>query len=228
MSAIDRNLPNSFVRNFFEGNPSYRTGVNEETDALFNPSIEAKPLHVPMSMRIKEAKAKDMTFYWAFDRCGMTPNHTRVEQLRAVGFDYATTDDVVMAVEDTVRNRNAQSFSNEIRNGDNRLMKVKKSRWLEIRKSHQLQALMMANPRGKAMGEDGTVMGVQNLIPGVKTTVTEQTEGVLRAAVALSEPTKDLKEVTEGRRPMGNATRISRESVARGVRMTPSAGRSSE
>lgn len=226
--AVDKNLPARFVQNFFEGNPSYRAGQNEETDALFNPSIEAKPLHVPMAMRIKESKNKDMSFYWAFDRCGQTPYHTRVEQLRAVGFDYATTEDVVMAVDDTVKNRNAQSFSNEIRNGDNRLMKVKKQRWMEIRKSHQLQALMMANPRGRVMGEDGTVMGVQGLIPGVRTTVTDQTEGVLRAAVALSEPAKDLQNVMEGKRPLGNATKVSRESVAAGARMRPSAGRGAE
>lgn len=228
MTAIDKQLPGSFVRNFFESNPSYRPGVNEEADALFNPSIEAKPLHVPMSMRIKEAKKQDLTFYWAFDRCGLTPNHTRVEQLRAVGFDYATTDDVVMAVDDTVKNRDGNKFSNEIRNGDNRLMKVKKTRWLEIRKSHQLQALMMANPRGKAMGEDGSVMSVASLIPGVKTTVTDTGEGVLRAAVALSEPQKDLANVMEGKRPLGNATRVSHESVARGARMSPSAGRGAE
>jgi hypothetical protein len=225
MGAIDGNLPSSFVRNFFEGNPSYRPGQNEEVDALFNPSIEAKPLHVPMAMRIKEAKQKDLTFYWAFDRCGTTPNHTRVEQLRAVGFDYATTDDVVMCVEDTVKNRNGESFSNEIRNGDNRLMKVKKSRWLEIRKSHQLQALMMANPRGKVMGEDGTIMGAASLIPGVKTTVTDQTEGVLRAAVALSDAGKDVQNVMEGKLPSGNASKVSRESVEAGAKMRPSAGR---
>ena len=225
MAAVDSNLPSSFVRHFFEANPSYQRGQNEEVDALFNPSIEAKPLHVPMAMRIKEAKSKDLTFYWAFDRCGMTPNHTRVEQLRAVGFDYATTEDVVMAVDDTVKNRNDKEFSNEIRNGDNRLMKVKRSRWLEIRKSHQLQALMMSNPRGRVMGEDGTVMGIQNLIPGVRTTVTDQTSGVLSAAAALSDAGKDVQEILGGKSPSGNASKVSKESVEAGARMRPSAGR---
>ncbi len=170
-------LPAGFVRQFNEANPNYRPGLNEETDALFNPSIQARPLHVPLSGQIAKRLNAEMEFFWAFDRCGQNPNHERVERLRAVGFDYATTKDVQMAVSDVVKGRDREGFSNEIRNGDLRLMKVPKLRWLEIRKSQQLNAIVMMNPRGKVMGEEGTVMGVNSLLPGMKTSVIEDAGG---------------------------------------------------
>jgi hypothetical protein len=223
----DPQIPTSFVRNFLEANPSYTPGHNEETDALFNPSIVAEPAHVPQAMRIKEVKRTEYFFYWAFDRDGLNPDHTRVGQLRSAGFQFATTDDVEMCIDDTVKGRDEKNFSSEIRNGDNRLMKVKKRRWLEIRKDQQLRALLMANPRGKAMGEDGSVMGVQNLIPGVKTTVTEQ-PGTLSAAAAFSDAAKDVAAVAQGGQAAGNASKISSESVNRGASQRPSAGRGAE
>jgi hypothetical protein len=208
MAAIDPTLPKSFTRNFLESNPGYRIGQNEETDALFNPSITAKPLHVPIAGQIKKRLVSEFEFYWAFDRNGQNPYHQRVEQLRAVGFDYATTKDVEMYVADTIKGEN------EIRNGDLRLMKVKKQRWLEIRKSHMLQAIMMANPRGKVMGEDGTVMGVDNLIPGVKTTVSET--GQLTAAAVASDAKEDMSRVMDGKLPAGNASRVPASLVNKG------------
>lgn len=206
-------LPRSFVQQFREAAPGYRPGQNEETDALFNPSISAKPLHIPMTGQIAKRLNTEVEFFWAFDRCGQNPNHTRVEQLRAVGFDYATTDDVQMAVADTVKGRtklqSGKEFSNEIRNGDNRLMKVPKRRWLEIRKAQQLNAINMANPRGKVMGEDGTVMGVQSLVPGVRTTVTDEPIEDIRARAVVSDAAADLREG----QVRGNASVVSADKV---------------
>jgi hypothetical protein len=187
-------LPSSFIQQFREAAPSYRPGQNEETDALFNSSITAKPLHVPMAGQIQKRLNPEMEFFWAFDRNGQNPYHERVERLRAVGFEFATTKDVQMAVEDTIQGRDDKGFSNEIRNGDRRLMKVPKRRWLEIRKSHQLQAIQMMNPRGKAMGDDGTVMGVQQLIPGVRTTVTDEPIEDIRARAVVSNAADDLRD----------------------------------
>lgn len=161
-------VPNAFRKNYLESNPSYRPGQNEEADALLNPSISAKPLHVPMAGQIAKRLNTEVEFFWAFDRNGQSPFHTRVEQLRAVGFEYATTKDAEMAVADTVQSET------EIRNGDRRLMKVSKRRWLEIRKSQQLASILAMNPKGKVQGEDGTVMGTANLIPGIKTTVQDE------------------------------------------------------
>ncbi len=214
--AIDPSLPKSFVNNYLEANPSYRPGQNEEVDALFNPSISATPLHVPMAGQIRKRLNSEVEFFWAFDRDGQNPRHERVEQLRSVGFDFATTDDVEMAVESTVLGKNEKGFSNEIRNGDRRLLKIAKRRWLEIRKSQLLQAIMMTNPRGKVMGEDGTVMGVGNLIPGVRTTVVDVGDNVLSSAAVPSDAVKDMLEVARGGKPGGNASVISKQSVNRG------------
>ena len=211
---MDPKLPKSFVDNFRESNPSYRPGFNEETDALFNPSIEAKPLHIPLAGQIRKRLNTEMEFYWALDRNGQNPFHTRVEQLRSVGFDFATTKDVDMAVADTVKGEN------EIRNGDLVLLKVPKLRWLEIRKSHLLQAIMMTNPRGRVMGEDGTVMGVQGLIPGIRTQSLEtaniadvRASAGLRGSTIESNATADLAEGIV----RGNASRVPLNKVNKGV-----------
>jgi hypothetical protein len=212
MAQFDSALPTPFVRNYLEANPSYRPGLNEETDALFNPSISAVPLHIPQAMRIKKHLNTDMWFYWAFDRCGQNPNHTRVEQLRAVGFDYATTADVEMYVDDAVKGKDAKGFSNEIRNGDNRLMKVKKERWFQIRKSHMMQAIGMANPRGKAMGDDGTIMGVNSMLPGLNTRVTDEPIEDIRARATVSNAAQDIADGTI----RGNASVVPKDSVNKG------------
>jgi len=203
--AVDSNVPRSFFRNFLDANPTYQPGQNEETDALFNPSIQARPLHIPMTGQIRRRLRSDLEFFWAFDRNGQNPYHQRCEQLRAVGFEYATTQDVDMAVADTVKG------PEEIRNGDLRLMKIPKQRWLEVRKSQLLEAILMTNPRGKVMNEDRTVMSVGNLIPGVKTTLTEEP---LPAAVAVSDAAQDLRDGVL----RGNASVVPKNVVNKGVR----------
>lgn len=212
--AIDKSIPAGFVRNFLDSNPSYRAGGNEETDALFNPSIEAKPLFVPVAGQIRRRLNSDVEFYWAMDRNGQSPFHTRVEQLKSVGFEMATTRDVEMAVADAVKGEA------EIRNGDLVLLKIAKRRWLEIRKSHLLEAIRMTNPRGKVMGEDGTVMGVGGLIPGVRTTSIDTTNvGDVRASAGLkgaaveSDAAADL---AEGQ-IRGNASRVPLKTVNKGA-----------
>jgi len=147
-----------------------------------------------MAGQIIKRLNNEMEFFWAFDRNGQNPFHERVDRLRAVGFDYATTKDVQMAVDDVVKGKDDKGFSNEIRNGDLRLLKVPKRRWLEIRKSQQLQAITMMNPRGKAMGDDGTVMGVQGLIPGVRTSITDEAIEDIRSRAVVSDAAKDLSD----------------------------------
>ena len=211
-------LPRSFVQQFTEASreSGYRPGQNPETDALFNPSISARPLHIPLAGQIAKRLNSDMEFFWAFDRNGQNPNHERVERLRAVGFDYATTKDVQMAVDEVVKGKNGEGFSNEIRNGDLRLMKVPKRRWLEIRKSQQLQAIMMTNPRGKAMNEDGSVMSVQSMVPGVRTEAAPLDDGSIegiRAKAVVSSAADDLKNISEGGRPQGNTSVVKGDQV---------------
>lgn len=207
-------LPPSFLAQVRES--GYRPGMNEEADALFNPSITARPLHVPMTGQILKRLNPETEFFWAFDRNGQSPNHERVERLRSVGFEYATTDDCLMAVEDVVKGRDkakpskdGKGFSNEIRNGDLRLMKVPKRRWLEIRKSQMLQAIMMSNPRGKAMGDDGAVMSAQSLVPGVQTQVTEEPIEAIRSRAVVSNVAQDLAD----KQIRGNATVVKADQV---------------
>jgi len=188
---VDATLPKQTVQKLIEDHGADPERWNEELQALVNPSIQAKPSHLPMSGLIKEHKHKEFTYFWAFDRCGANPNHERVEQLRSDGWTFASTDDVVMMSDDAVKGRNDKNFSDEIRSGDRRLMKISKQRWLEIRKAQLLQAMQLANPRGLA-GEDRAVMGTNNLIRGVRTEVSDETVEAIRARAVITDASQEL------------------------------------
>jgi hypothetical protein len=140
------------------------SAMNDELRDLINPSIEARPLHLPESTRVREFKNKEMHYHWAFDRCGSNPKHDRVEKLRGAGWEFATTDDVEMFSADTVKGRNKNGFSNEIRIGDLRLMKVPELRWRQIRKAQNIAALDQINPRRANKGP----MSLESMTPGMK------------------------------------------------------------
>jgi hypothetical protein len=140
------------------------SAMNDELRDLINPSIEARPLHLPESTRIREFKNKEYHYHWAFDRCGSNPKHERVEKLRGAGWDFATTKDVEMFSADTVKGKNKDGFSNEIRIGDLRLMKLPEMRWREIRKAQNLAALDQINPRRANKGP----MSLESMTPGMK------------------------------------------------------------
>lgn len=147
---------------------------NDELKDLFNASISARPLHLPESTKIAEFKNKEHHYYWVRDICGSNPNHDRVEKFRANGWDYATSEDVVMCAPDTVKQKN------EIRIGDLRLMKIPEMRWREIRKSQNIAALEMISPRGR----NSAPMGVNTMMPGgIPTSVVEDFSDLRAKAV---------------------------------------------
>lgn len=188
---IDSTIPKSAVQKLVEEHGPNPELWNEELQALVNPSIEAKPSHLPMSGNIKELKDTTLQPFWALDRCGANPDHDRVEQLRSDGWRFASTDDVVMMSEDAVKGRNKDGFSDEIRSGDRRLMVIPKRRWLEIRKAQLLQAMTLANPRGMA-NEDRSVMSTNNLIRGVRTEVSDETVEAIRARAVITDASQEL------------------------------------
>lgn len=155
---IDPAVPPNVVKQVMGPDGIHPSQWSDELQDLFNPSISARPLHLPESTRIKETKNKEFHYHWAFDRCGSNPNHDRVEKLRGAGWDYATTDDVVMCSKDTEKQKN------EIRIGDLRLMKLPLRRWREIRKSQNLAALEQINPRRPSTGP----MGLGNMDPNMR------------------------------------------------------------
>jgi len=153
---------------------------SEELRDLFNPSISARPLHLPESGRIKTIKNKEFQYFLAFDRCGSNARHERVEQLRAAGWEYATTDDVEMYSADNVKQKN------EIRSGDRRLMKIPMQRWREIRKAQNLAALDQINPRRANAGP----MSVASMTPGMETYAGDDES--IRNSARVSDPTEEL------------------------------------
>src|SRR6266404_3040089 len=134
---------------------------NQELQDLFDPTISARQLNPPVSGLIANRKNTSMHYHWAKDVCGGTPDHTRVEEMRSIGWEFANTDDVEMTNDFTVKNRDRKNFSNEIRNGDLRLMKIPVQRWREKRKAENVSAYQMAYPQ--AFGATGRPMRTEDL-----------------------------------------------------------------
>jgi hypothetical protein len=176
-----------------EGVPA--SAQNDEYRALINPSITARPLHIPESGSIKTIKNKEFKYFLAFDRCGSNPKHERVEALRATGeWDYATTDDVEM------RSANDVKGKNEIRSGDRRLMKIPMQRWLEMRKDQMTRSLDMINPSRANAGP----MGLGNMTPGMTHAYVD--DASVRASARVSNASEDVEAIIAGGKAAGNAS----------------------
>jgi len=142
----------------------------QELQDIFDTNIVARPMDAPHSLRVKFFKNPNFAYKWIEDRSGLNPDHTRVESLRAVGWDFATTEDVEMANDFTVKNRKngkPDGFSNEIRNGDLRMMKLPMLLHRQKRKAENVSAYQMAYPT--AYSTTGRAMRAEDLVPGIKT-----------------------------------------------------------
>jgi hypothetical protein len=186
MPDFDPNVPSAFLKNLRDSETS--PNASEELQDLLNPSIAARQMSPPISGQIRKRLNREYEYFWARDRNGQDPDHSRVEQLRADGWEYATTKDVQMFTEDTVRGRDKEGFSNEIRSGDRRLMKIPMMRWKEMRKAQNLQAIQQTYPQGR--GADGTPMGVGNMTPGVRTYLSEESVEQIRSRAVVGDATK--------------------------------------
>jgi hypothetical protein len=144
---VQHALPKKLVQQLFEDHGRDTGQWNQELQDLVDASISAKQLNPPISGQIKLRKNRDFEYFWAKDVCGEKADHSRVEELRAVGFDFATTKDVDMATNDTVKGRDAKGFTNEIRSGDRRLLKVPMMIWRELRKAQNVRAINTAYPQ---------------------------------------------------------------------------------
>src|SRR5580698_5579010 len=113
MPDFDPSVPSAFIKTLKDT----ETPINasEELQDLLNPSISARQLSPPLSGQIKKRLNRECEYYWARDRNGQDPDHSRVEQLRYTGFEYASTKDVEMCSEDTLKGRDEKGFTDEIR-----------------------------------------------------------------------------------------------------------------
>jgi hypothetical protein len=185
-------LPPKLVQQLFEDHGKNTAAWPTELQDLLNPTIEARQLNPPISGKIDKRLNRENEYFWAKDVCGQQPDHSRVENLRYVGWEFATTDDVNMCSEDTVKGRDPKTkFSNEIRNGDLRLMKIPMQRWREMRKAQNIEAIQMAYPQ--AFGGDGSPMSTANLTPGMKTYMGSDVDvDAMRKRAVVSDPEKEL------------------------------------
>jgi len=152
---------------------------------LIDPSIEARAIAPPISGKVDKFLNTDFYYYWAFDRCGQESSHDRVESMRYAGWQFATTDDVKMCSLDSAKGRNkdrkskdgGEGWSDEIRSGDRRLMKIPMTLWRSIQKANLIAAYQLSYPQpfvGNGVDEKGRpvgrpIMTNEQFITGVKT-----------------------------------------------------------
>ena len=174
-------IPRKLMQQLLEEHGKNPQEWNQELQDLINPTIEARDISAPMSGRIDKIINTDYHYHWAFDRCGASPDHDRVESLRYAGWEFASTDDVMMCAESTIvgrsnnkKSRDGKGFSEEIRSGDRRLMKLAIGKWRSLRKAQNLAAYQMAYPQPFDM--KGKAMSAEDLIPGMKTRMLDAAE----------------------------------------------------
>lgn len=190
-------VPRKLIQQLYEDFGKDTSKWPQELQDVFNPSIEARQMNPPMSGYIKTRKNTNFHYHWAKDVMGANPDHTRVEELRSVGWDYASTEDVVMANSFTVKNRKGgkdDGYSNEIRNGDLRLMKVPMVLWRSHHKSEVVRAYQMAYPQILG-GPSGRPMTSEEFTPGLKS------ELLVGAEIAATDSRFRAENTTEMRKP---------------------------
>jgi hypothetical protein len=152
-----------------------------ELQDLINPKIEARNIAPPISGKVDTFLNTDYHYHWVEFVDGATPKHDRAESLKYAGWEFATTDDVKMCSDDAVKGRSkdrkskdGKGWSDDIRSGDRRLMKIPMHLWRQTKKAQNLAAYQMAYPQ--PFGSDGKPMSAQNLIPGFKTETMDEAE----------------------------------------------------
>jgi hypothetical protein len=158
----------------------------QELQDLINPSIEARSVSPPISGKVEKFINTNYHYHWAFDMCGQNPNHDRVESMRFAGWEFATTDDVQMCSESAVVGRKGDrkskdgklGFSDEIRSGDRRMMKLPMELWRQTKKAQNMAAYQMAYPQpfSEVTPGVGKPMTAESLVPGLKSEMMEPEE----------------------------------------------------
>lgn len=171
MSISLKNLPRKVLEGIVENNGNDMSRWTQELRDLFDTTIEPELVSTPISGKVDKFLNTDFHYHWAFDREG---RHERVEELRFAGWEFATTNDVKMCAESSVYSRRkgkesrdgGDGFSDEIRSGDRRLMKLSMSVWRKHKKAQNLAAWQQTFPQ--AFGTSGKPMEAAQLIPGLR------------------------------------------------------------
>ena len=170
MDTVSKQL----LKHLIEENGPDQSKWSQGLRDLVDPSIEAVSISPPISGKVDEFLNTDYHYYWAKDVCGQTPFHDRVESMRYAGWQFANTDDVRMCSESAIIGRKGEKkskdgrngFSDEIRSGDRRLMKLPMRLHRSSEKARNMKAYQYVHPQ--AFGNDGKPMSAANLIPGMK------------------------------------------------------------
>jgi len=174
MPVSMKGIPRKLVETIVENNGNDPSRWNQELRDLFDTTIEPELCSTPISGKVDKFLNPDFHYYWAFDRA---ERHERVEELRYAGWEFATTNDVKMCAESSVVSRKkekaskdgGEGFSDEIRSGDRRLMKLPMNVWRKHKKAQNMASWQQTYPQ--AFGTNGQQMDAASLIPGLKTEI---------------------------------------------------------
>lgn len=174
MPVSMKGIPRKLVETIVENNGNDPSRWNQELQDLFDTTIEPELCSTPISGKVDKFLNPDFHYYWAFDRA---ERHERVEELRYAGWEFATTNDVKMCAESSVVSRKkektskdgGEGFSDEIRSGDRRLMKLPMNIWRKHKKAQNMASWQQTYPQ--VFGTNGQQMDAASLIPGFKTEI---------------------------------------------------------
>jgi hypothetical protein len=172
MAISVKGIPRKLLETIVENNGTDPSKWNQELRDLFDTTIEPELVSTPISGKIDKFFNTDYHYFFAFDYAG---RHERVEEMRFAGWEFATTNDVKMCTESSVVARKkdkpskdgGEGFSDEIRSGDRRLMKLPMNIWRKHKKAQLMAAFQQSYPQ--AFGNSGRPMEAASLIPGFKT-----------------------------------------------------------
>lgn len=171
MAISVKGISRKVIETIVDNNGNDASKWNQELQDLFDTTIEPELVSAPISGKVDKFLNTDYHYYWAFDRA---ERHERVEELRYAGWEFATTNDVKMCAESSVVGRKkdksskdgGEGFSDEIRSGDRRMMKIPMSIWRKHKKAQNMAAWQQTFPQ--AFGASGKPMEAASLIPGLK------------------------------------------------------------
>jgi hypothetical protein len=131
--AFDSQVPKRVLKDVISEQPN-RGKWSEDLSILLDPNIVARPLSIPSVGAIK-IKNQDFKYHWVRLKMGPNADTSRYMQLKALGFQNATPEDVDVVNADIIEGKT------EIRSGDRILMKAPPDIYNGLKKQYMLDAI---------------------------------------------------------------------------------------
>lgn len=143
---IDPQIPKRVLEGVLSEQPN-RANWSEDLDILLDPNITARSIALP-SVGAVVIKNHDFKYHWCRLKMGPNADTSRYMQLKALGFQNATTEDVEVVNADIVEGKT------EIRSGDRILVKAPPEIYNGLKKQYMLDAIRQTSRAATGQYQD--------------------------------------------------------------------------